>query len=201
MSPKVDVTAERKQQIYQAAMVCFNRKGYYQTTMDDIVSESGLSKGALYWYFDSKKQLFIAMLQDFMVSAGHEWELIVEDKTMLAADKLRKSLAFFRLQFEESMDLFGLFVEAWAQTHYDEDVQNLTRELYKPYLIYMQRIIEQGIAQGEFRVNDVSATSLVILTLFDGLTLAAGAGMIDYEANRLLDAAEVLVLQGLGVEV
>ena len=201
MSPKPDVTAERKQQIYQAAITCFNRKGYYQTTMDDIVTESGLSKGALYWYFDSKKQLFIAMLQDFLEYAGHEWELIVDDKTMRATEKLRKSLTFFRIQFEESTGLFGIFIEAWAQSHYDEDVQSLTSELYRPYMLFMERILEEGIAQGEFRVEDVQATSTVILTLFDGLTLAAGAGMFDYDSNKLLDAAERLVLQGLGAEV
>ena len=201
MSPKPDVTAEREQQIYQAAMTCFNRKGYYQTTMDDIVTESGLSKGALYWYFDSKKQLFIAMLQDFLEYAVHEWELIVDDKTIQATEKLQRSLEFFRAQFEESTDLFGIFIEAWAQSHYDEDVQSLTSELYKPYLDYMQRILEEGIAQGEFQVKDVQATSTVILTLFDGLTLAAGAGMFDYDSDRLLDAAEMLVLQGLGAEV
>jgi AcrR family transcriptional regulator len=201
MSPKTDVTAERKQQIYQAAMACFNRKGYYQTTMDDIVSESGLSKGALYWYFDSKKQLFIAMLQDFLDSTGHEWEQIVDDKTMRATEKLQRSLAFFRAQFEEMTDFFGIVIEAWAQTHYDEDVQKMNRELYKPYLAYMNHILEEGITQGEFQIEDVQATSAVILTVFDGLTLAAGAGMFDYDSNRLLDAAEALILHGLGAEV
>ena len=201
MSPKSDVTAERKQQTYQGAMTCFNRKGYYQTTMDDIVSESGLSKGALYWYFDSKKQLFIAMLQDFLASTGHEWELIVEDKTMRATEKLQRSLAFFRTQFEEMTDFFGIVIEAWAQTHYDEDVQKMNRELYKPYLAYMNHILEEGIIQGEFQIEDVQATSAVILTVFDGLTLAAGAGMFDYDSHRLLDAAEMLILQGLGAEV
>ena len=44
-------TAERRQQILSAAMTCFIAKGYHRATMDDIVVESGLSKGTLYWYF------------------------------------------------------------------------------------------------------------------------------------------------------
>ena len=51
MTPRPDVSEERKAQIYQAALACFNRKGYYRTTMDDIVAESVLSKGSLHWYF------------------------------------------------------------------------------------------------------------------------------------------------------
>ena len=60
--------------------------------------------------------------------------------------------------------------------------------------------IEEGIAQGEFRVKAPRATSAVILTMFDGLTLAVGAGMLAQEMDELWDAAEALVLRGLGVE-
>jgi len=200
MSPKPDVSVERKQQIYQAALACFNRKGYYQTTMDDIVAESGLSKGALYWYFDSKKALFISLLSDFMTPMGQEWEAIVEDPAMTATQKLKKMLAYFRAQFDEMVEFFGLVIEAWAQTHFDDDVQRLTHDLYKSYQVFLERIIEDGIAQGEFRQADVASTSAVILTLFDGLTLAVGARMLDQEVDDLMAAAEALVLHGLGAE-
>jgi AcrR family transcriptional regulator len=45
----------RRAQILNTAPTCFVRKGYHQTTMDDIVEEGGMSKGLLYWYFDSKR--------------------------------------------------------------------------------------------------------------------------------------------------
>jgi AcrR family transcriptional regulator len=200
MSPKPDVSAERKQQIYEAAMACFNSKGYHETTMDDIVDESGLSKGALYWYFDSKKALFISLLEDFMAPMGQEWEMIAADPSLTAAEKLRRTLGMFGAQFDAMVDFFGVVIEAWAQTHFDDDVQQLTHEMYRPYLDLMVRILEEGIAAGEFRVEDVTATSAIILTLFDGLTLAVGAGMIDLAPNDLLAAAEKLVMRGLRVE-
>ena len=200
MSPKPDASAARKQQIYAAALACFNRKGYYQTTMDDIVVESGLSKGALYWYFDSKKALFISLLGDFMSPMGQELQTIAADPAMTAAQKMKAMLGYFRAQSDEMVEFFGLVIEAWAQTHFDDDVQQLTRDLYQPYQILMERILEEGVARGEFRQADVAATSAVILTLFDGLTLAMGAGMIDQDPDALMAAAETLVLRGLGVE-
>lgn len=57
MSPRPNVSAERRAQIIRAALACFMRKGYNNTTMNDIVAESGLSKGAIYWYFESKDDL------------------------------------------------------------------------------------------------------------------------------------------------
>jgi len=56
MSPRPDVSEERKNQILDAAGKVFARLGFQKTRMDDIVEESGLSKGTLYWYFKSKDE-------------------------------------------------------------------------------------------------------------------------------------------------
>ncbi|WIG57697.1 MAG: hypothetical protein OJF49_000442 [Ktedonobacterales bacterium] len=51
-----------RRQILAAALEVFSRKGYAGTTLDDITAEANLSKGAIYWYFDSKAELFTAIL-------------------------------------------------------------------------------------------------------------------------------------------
>ena len=53
---------DRKNQILEAALGVFVIKGYSKTTMDDIVSASKLSKGALYHYYKSKKDLFLSLI-------------------------------------------------------------------------------------------------------------------------------------------
>jgi AcrR family transcriptional regulator len=200
MAPRPDVSEERKAQIYQAALMCFNRKGYHHTTMDDIVAESGLSKGSLYWYFKSKKELFLGLFRDLMDQLGQAWESIAADEEANATDKLLTSLTLFRAEFVEMVPLFGVMMEAWALTRHDEDVERLARELYEPYLEIMAHIIEEGVASGEFRVESPRATTLVIMTLFDGIILAMGTGLWQYDWNEIMGAAEELVLRGLGVE-
>lgn len=200
MTPRSDVSEERKAQIFQAALTCFSRKGYHQTTMDDIVAESGLSKGALYWYFESKKELFLSLFQEVMGQFSQTWESIVNEKAS-ATDKLLSSLALFRTEFKEFVPFFGVLMEAWALTLHDEDVENLTRELYEPYLDIMTRIVEEGITSGEFRVVSSQATALVVMTLFfDGIALALGTGLQQLDWDDIMDAAEELVLHGLGAE-
>ncbi len=54
MAPRPDVSEERKEQILEAAMEVFARSGFHGARMDDIAKQAGLSKGALYWYFDGK---------------------------------------------------------------------------------------------------------------------------------------------------
>lgn len=51
----------RRQQILDAARVCFVRKGFHQTSMQDVFTESGLSAGAVYRYFKGKDELVMAL--------------------------------------------------------------------------------------------------------------------------------------------
>jgi AcrR family transcriptional regulator len=200
MPPKKDVLQERKAQIYEAALNCFHRKGYYRTTMDDIATESDLSKGTLYWYFKSKKDLFVSMLRQVMEPLGQQMASIAGQESS-AAEKLRASLALLRAESAEMRTFFGIMMEAWALTRHDEQVENLIREIYAPYAALMTGVVQEGVSGGEFTVDHPEAMSLVLLALFDGITLSMGTGLWQCDENEIMDEAEWLVLRGLGVEV
>ena len=63
MTPRPDVSAERTEQIVEAAIAVFSRLGFHKARMDDIAREAGVSKGTLYWYFESKDAITKALLQ------------------------------------------------------------------------------------------------------------------------------------------
>ena len=65
MAPKVseEYKQQKKNEIIQAAAIIFGEKGYFPTTMDDLVKASGMSKGAIYHYFKSKEEVYEYMLQ------------------------------------------------------------------------------------------------------------------------------------------
>ncbi|MFC4372534.1 TetR/AcrR family transcriptional regulator [Nocardia halotolerans] len=52
----------RRQQIIDAAQLCFARKGFHETSMQDVFAESGMSAGAVYRYFTSKNDIIAAMV-------------------------------------------------------------------------------------------------------------------------------------------
>lgn len=60
------VTAEhlerRREQILDAALLCFARKGFHETSMQDVFTEAGLSAGAVYRYFTSKDEIIAALV-------------------------------------------------------------------------------------------------------------------------------------------
>jgi AcrR family transcriptional regulator len=54
--------SQRRDQIMAAAKKVFARKGFHATTIADIAKRAGLAYGSVYWYFDSKDELFHALM-------------------------------------------------------------------------------------------------------------------------------------------
>ena len=77
---------QRKEQIMSAALNVISAKGYEQSRMDDIVSEADLSKGAIYWYYKSKKEIYLSLV-DHWVSEYSSGMFEAIDKTKSASEK------------------------------------------------------------------------------------------------------------------
>lgn len=60
-----DTPIDTRQRILEAALQVFSLKGYHDTRVDDIVAESATSKGAVYFHFPGKQQLFLALVDEF----------------------------------------------------------------------------------------------------------------------------------------
>src|SRR2546425_6702429 len=58
---QVEPIQDRREQIMQAAMACFAKRGFHQTSMHDISAEAGISVGLIYRYFANKEAVISAM--------------------------------------------------------------------------------------------------------------------------------------------
>lgn len=200
MDEKEVLSQYRRQQIHAAALTWFARKGYHLATMDEIAFESGLSKGTLYWYFPSKKELFISLLDDTMKQFGDEWQVLVDAADVGAIAKLEMSLAFFKTEMVKMSPLVDILLEAWALLRHDDEIAERLRKFYVPFTDLMAGIIEEGMEEGVFDVENPSVSAMVIVTLFDGIMLAISTGLDLGDWERILDSAEEMVLRGLGAK-
>ncbi|HEV2841388.1 MAG TPA: TetR/AcrR family transcriptional regulator [Chthoniobacterales bacterium] len=57
----LEPTLDRREQILNAAMVCFAKRGFHQASMHDISAEAGISVGLIYRYFENKEAVISAM--------------------------------------------------------------------------------------------------------------------------------------------
>jgi AcrR family transcriptional regulator len=170
MAPKLkpETLEERRSQILSAAWTCFTRKGYNNTTMDDIVAESGLSKGTLYWHFDGKDALFEAAVLSFLSKVGEETFAVFEQHDNVS-DKLREGARSLARFGREAEGLFSLIVEFWAQSDRRQQVSQFWAELLVQYKALFAQVIEEGVQSGEFRPVDAGQLAWTLMAAYDGL--------------------------------
>jgi AcrR family transcriptional regulator len=198
MAPRPDVSAERRAQIIEAALACFMRKGFNNTTMDDIVVESGLSKGSLYWYFESKDELFTAALVSLFVDVGEETVAAVEQCTT-ASDKLR-ALGQAAADVSRLLEgYFGLFLEFWASSPQREETGRMWLDLLEQFKGIIVEVIEEGARSGEFKPVDADSLVWALLAAYDGLA-AYVMFMPDLDLDRISQAFVETLLRGLEVD-
>jgi AcrR family transcriptional regulator len=88
-------------EILDAALACFTARGYHETSVDDIAERAGLSKGAIYWHFAGKRELFLALIDHFSERALAELDAVADAPDWRAA--LRHIFARVREQLEAGM--------------------------------------------------------------------------------------------------
>jgi AcrR family transcriptional regulator len=197
MSPRPDVSAERRAQIIEAALACFTRRGYNNTTMDDIVAASGLSKGTLYWYFKGKDDLFAAAIESFFEGYGQQLLGIVGQQGA-ASGKLRAGAEEMVRFCEEAQGLFGLFIEFWSQSDRREEAGQLWADVLTRYSTMVSAVIEDGVSSGEFGPVDAESLVWAIMAAYDGL---AAYVMLkpDLELDRISAVFVETLLRGLAL--
>jgi AcrR family transcriptional regulator len=159
---------ERQYQILEAAMEVFVLNGYANTRMDDIVSQSGLSKGALYHHYPSKKDLFIALIDHWEVYCFPDF-YSRNGANRTASETLRDFSRALLDVFREKKYVFLAEVEFWALSNQDKEINERSKSLYKKLLNLFELVLQKGVRTGEFKEIDTKAVSLIILTGFQGI--------------------------------
>ena len=119
--PKVsdEHRAGRRQQILDAAAACFARDGFHKTSMQDIVSASGVSAGLVYRYFAGKDDIIAAI-----VSAWHE-----QRSAAIADDPAQAYLTLLRSVGDpDARESLQVGVQTWAEAVRSPRIREVVRD-------------------------------------------------------------------------
>ncbi|MAZ68884.1 MAG: hypothetical protein CMG49_05910 [Candidatus Marinimicrobia bacterium] len=158
----------KKNKILDAALQIFVKKGYADTRMDDIVKDSGVSKGAIYHYYSSKKDLFLDLI-NFWEEFYFPNILDKKYRNKKAAGKLREIAKDVILTFKDKKYVFLAELEIWSLANQDEAVRYKTKKLYTNLIKLFSSIISEGIENKEFKKINVNIAALSIMTSLQGV--------------------------------
>jgi AcrR family transcriptional regulator len=187
--------AERRAQILEAARTLFVERGYLAARVEDVARAAGLSKGAVYFYFPSKKAIFEALAEQ-EYSRTITFLLQAQAAPIPASQKLfimaRQYLDYFS-GLKDPPRFFLLMTEMAIR---DEAIRENVRAIHEQYVQGLATIIAQGSDEGIFRPVDAEALSTMLKALIDGISGQAAAGLRP-DVSRLSSAGMDIILHGL----
>lgn len=196
MTPRPDVSAERKDHILNTAEEVFAQYGFDEARMDDIADRSGLSKGAIYWYFKKKDDIIGALLQRVFqrsinsMRAAAERPLGVLDRLAIIGEQTSRD-------FQSMAKLMPVVLEFYAVALRQRKVRKHLAAMYDETLSILVPLIEEGVRSGELDNVDPRQAATMMLGIYEGLGLvwAISPKLVDWKS--LGPQAAVMLCKGL----
>lgn len=159
---------ETRARILESAFKLFSTRGYNAASVDDICAEAGISKGAFYHHFESKQELFPALLDGWLQTIDNAIEAS-RDKT--APETFFQMTEAFPFIFESAGENLPMFLEFWLQASRDEKIWQASIAPYRRYHKYFTSLIKKGVDEGSFVDVNPELTARMIVAMAMGLLL------------------------------
>jgi AcrR family transcriptional regulator len=186
--------ALRRKQILDAALRLVYTKGYGQMTIQDILDDIGISKGAFYHYFDSKGAVLEALVDQMSAEIEPALESIVEDPRLSALEKLQRYLDTAGRWKSDRKSFMLELLRVW---YADENAlvrQKLFARSIERASPFMAKIVQQGIREGVFTTTYPEDVFQVNIYLTQNLGDAFAALLLSNESGPdVLERAERLL--------
>lgn len=202
MMPKISDEAkeERKEKILASALECFSTKGYYASTVDDIVKYSKLSKGSVYNYFKSKEEIFLSLLHQRNEGVLEE----LKQKLAEISSPLEKLRYWIKTDIPYNINkkkFMHVHIESWLYATDAPHVKEVLEEQFNLSFRLTQDIVIQGQETGEISQDiDPDAASAMFWSLHDGIWLHASIGYDEEKIEKRIIEMEKVLLAYLTLE-
>lgn len=153
--PKKD-SRNTKMKIVNAAWELFYKNGYDSTTVEDVVDESGTSRGSFYHYFNSKEELLSTLSSLFDSKYEELQEALPEEMSGFEKLMYLNKELFIMIENRIPIDLLAKLYSSQLTLKGDRTLLDHNRIYYK----LLRRIVIESQEKGEFR-SDVSVNEIV----------------------------------------
>lgn len=193
---------ERRAQILRAARSVFIEKGYQLARVEDVAKRASLSKGAVYFYYSSKRDLFLALVREEHENTYSFLDNAEKDPRPAAVKLMELGMRYldYFAGLKSPPRFFLMMCEIGIR---DEEIREEVQAVHQSFIDSVTRIMAQGMAEGSFRQLDPQAVAQLLKALIDGLAGESAVGLRP-DKELLAVSGMQLILHGIladGVEL
>jgi AcrR family transcriptional regulator len=175
----------RREAFVEAALRLMQAKGYEGMSVQDVLDELDVSRGAFYHYFDSKQALLEAVI-DRMVDAGlAEVAPIANDRDLPALRKLEQVFSGIGRWKTERRSLVLALLTVWLSDENAIVREKFRRTMVRRLVPLLSPIIQQGIDEGTFHAGPAEETARLFVMVLQGYQEIATDLFLDRQAGRI----------------
>lgn len=193
--PPASSSAETRQRILEVARVAFAELGYGVTTNKYVATKAGITTGALYHYFDSKLDIYLAVNDHVQRFVYQRFRAVIEANTTFLAQLEAILQAAYDLNVEDP-SLARFIGSARIDVARHDELREKMAVLPGEATAVLTLLVRNGLATGEIRPEDRRRVTAFIRTLFVGLVDAVSDDTEEHaaaiEAVRALLHGELL---------
>ena len=187
---------QKKQYILETAKKVFVEKGYKNVTMKDIVEACEISRGGLYLYFSSTEELLLAVLQQDAEEIDDVFTETIAGEDS-AADILTLFLKEQKKELLRKKNNLTMAVYEYAFENKEKKDQML-RKQFDAGVRVLEKLIESGIASGEFYCENPRGAANNIMYVLEGMKINSQTMGI---TEAMVDEQLLYIMAGLLIDV
>jgi AcrR family transcriptional regulator len=161
-----------RESILQIAQEIFSKYGYKKTTLDDIANAVRKGKSSLYYYFNSKEDLFQAVIAKEVDILKQALERVVF-RSMDPEEKLREYILTKLTTFRDLANLYNALENDVTAIGFIDEIKEKNE---KDEIRMIKRILIEGVRRDKFNIDDLNLTAIGITTAIKGLEMPLSAG-------------------------
>jgi AcrR family transcriptional regulator len=185
-----------RQRILNAAIQIFAQKGYHDTRVDEIVSASETSKGAVYFHFPSKQEIFLGLVDEFARLLESRLVIAISEQHG-GVNKVQAALSACMLTFQKYRKLAKIFLiqAVGLGTAFESKRQ----EIHDRFANLVKKYLDEAVLSGDIPKIDTEITAYAWMGAINEVVIR-WVLTDEPSPDRSLPALRVILLRSIGVD-
>lgn len=159
-----------RENIINSASECFTKIGYDQTDVEEICRRANLTKGAFYYHFSSKQDLFLEILDQWInrVAERIDFTSVGTSSILEAIMSIPEN---FSPLFEEVGNQLPVFLEIYVKSISDPGLKKTILKSHKKFIMFFTGLLKRGIDNKDIRKMDPAEGAEILFAMTMGMLM------------------------------
>lgn len=180
------LTNPTQQRILESAVKIFSRKGYSASTTKEIAKESGVSEATIFRYFETKKDLLLALISPAMVQSITELFIDVHGES--EREVLTKFLERNAVAIKQNQNLLKILL--YESLFHPEIKEIIFQEIVQRKTELLEKYFDQQKQEGNFKEIDSQTATQTLIGMLIGMVIFKYA--FPYQEKQSVNEKEIL---------